>query len=288
MHKVLRWLPGALLLLYSCKIIDPVERIPSFIVIDSVVISPGSFGGFTDHAVTDIWAFTGTEFLGVFPLPARIPVLSDGQVTLQLDAGIFSDGIRTLRIAYPFYRTPVLNMAVNPGESYHITPVYTLPENIVPRNETLYEDFEARSILSFNKTGDSANFTFEVDSTTYLYPNGGNFSGLIRSKPGESRFIQISDVEQRFIQAGRNVFLEFNFASDMPFVVGVFASTSQGINKVFDLNLFPSPTWKKVYVNLTEEVGRFPNNRYRVFIEGQSAISGSYIAIDNIRLQYTK
>jgi hypothetical protein len=52
------------------------------------------------------------------------------------------------------------------------------------------------------------------------------------------------------------------------------------------LRLNPTTTWKKVYVNLTEEVNRFPGGRYKVFIEGQSTLNGGFIALDNVRLLY--
>jgi hypothetical protein len=197
--------------LSGCNIIDPEEKVPAFIQIDSVGFFSDSVGSFTDHEITDIWAFQGTTFLGVFPIPARIPVLAEGVVPVQLEAGIYSDGIRSLRLTYPFYRLPIQNLELRPGETTLVYPVYRYPTNLIGRNTTLYDDFNDGIIFNLIKAGpDTAKLSFNVHSGSLLYPKGGAASGLLTAEPGGTYVMQLTDQTERVINRGRNVFLEFN------------------------------------------------------------------------------
>lgn len=280
---------GLGLFIYGCNIIDPEEKVPAFVQIDSVGFFSDSIGSFTDHEITDIWAYQGATFLGVFPIPSRIPVLASGSVPILLEAGIFSDGIRTLRMIYPFYRFPIQSLELSPGQTTRVYPVFRYPVNIIERNNTLYDDFNDGLIFNLNKSGpDTAKLSFTVHSGNLLYPKGGPGCGLLTAEPGGAYVMQLTDQTERVIGFGRNVFLEFNYRMDVQLIVGVFANNNGTISRIFDLRLNPSTEWKKVYVNLTEEVNRFPGGRYRVFLEGQSNLNGGSIAIDNVRLLYLK
>ncbi|MEM9024932.1 MAG: hypothetical protein AAGB22_14400, partial [Bacteroidota bacterium] len=97
---------AGLLNLSSCDIINPEEEIPSFLRIDSInlnITNSGIQGAPTEN-ITEAWVFWNSELIGVFELPAIIPILAAGQGELQVAAGIQVNGIGAKREIYPFYQ----------------------------------------------------------------------------------------------------------------------------------------------------------------------------------------
>lgn len=268
--------------------INPVEKVPAFVEIDSVGFFDTIFGGFSQQEILDVWVYNGVEFNGVFPLPARIPILNSGNVNMTIDAGIVSDGIRSLRLAYPFYRSKILTVNLSPGQTTKVYPVFSFPSRIVSRSNTLYDDFESGSLITLQKAGnDSARFSFERSSEDVFPISGGQFAGKIFSDSLTQLRIDLNDVSERSIVSGRNVFLELSFKSNLPLRIGLFANSFGQVNEFSDLTLLPTTTWKKIYVNLTEEVGIAIGAKYRIFIRAiKPANQEARIYLDNVRLLY--
>jgi hypothetical protein len=68
---------ASLLIVSSCELINPVEEIPSFIQIDSFVMEDNVLAdeGSLSHDIRDAWVFIDDEMIGIYELPARIPIL---------------------------------------------------------------------------------------------------------------------------------------------------------------------------------------------------------------------
>ena len=88
----------------GCDIINPSEKIPAYLHIDSFTLK-GSYDSFgtLSHAITDVWVIIDNEFIGAYELPADIPVLKEGKKSMVLKAGIKENGITNTRLPYPFY-----------------------------------------------------------------------------------------------------------------------------------------------------------------------------------------
>src|ERR1043165_596911 len=90
---------------WGCNMINPDERIPTYIHIDSFKFindNPGLTGS-SSHDIKSVWAFIDGQTVGVFDLPATIPVLLDKTGELKLAPGIDNQGLTTYQELYPFY-----------------------------------------------------------------------------------------------------------------------------------------------------------------------------------------
>ncbi len=272
----------------ACQLINPVEKIPAFVEIDSVRFDSAGFGGFSQQEILDVWVYNGIEFNGVFPLPARIPVLNSGAVNMTIDAGVVTDGIRSLRVAYPFYRSPMLSVNLIPGKTVKVTPIFRFTSSIVSKSNTFYADFENETLLELVKSGsDSGRFSLSRSSEDLIPLSGGNFAGKVFSDSSTAVRIELTDVSERTIISGRAVYLELSFKSNLPLRIGLYASSFGRVNDFSDLTLLPSTTWKKIYVNLTEEVGAVVNGKYRIYIRAvKPANQTATIYLDNMRLLF--
>ena len=68
-----------LLTFSSCSFLDQNEPTPSYLYISEFRLKTQVNQGSTSERITDIWLFNDTEFLGMFPLPAKIPLLLYGE-----------------------------------------------------------------------------------------------------------------------------------------------------------------------------------------------------------------
>ena len=87
----------------SCSVLNQEEPVPSYVNIESIKLKTTPNQGSASHKITDVWVFNDTEFLGMFPLPAKIPLLLYGEQNLTLQAGIKENGIGSTQKNYPFY-----------------------------------------------------------------------------------------------------------------------------------------------------------------------------------------
>jgi hypothetical protein len=124
------WCLLVISILYSCETINPEEEIPSFLFIDDVELETSSAQGLPSANITDVWVYTADEFLGVFPLPAKVPVLADGSSDITAVAGIKKNGITASRLDYPFFSQYNETVELNRNEICSIMPIvnYTIDE----------------------------------------------------------------------------------------------------------------------------------------------------------------
>ena len=56
-----------------------------------------------DANITDAWVTMDGINLGVFELPAQIPILDEGEHNFRISPGIKENGMSATRMIYPFY-----------------------------------------------------------------------------------------------------------------------------------------------------------------------------------------
>ena len=144
------------------------------------------------------------------------------------------------------------------------------------------EDFESAGL----------SFTYAASSDTIINKiSAGAFEGL-----GSGQVYL--DIDMDFFEArspllpnrtinGPAVFLEMNFKTNEPVLVGLFADNNQ--QGVINLNV--SSTWKKIYINLTDFINSNPGaSNFQVFFGLASSniepfgVSHPEIFIDNIKI----
>ena len=84
---------------------DKEEQIPSYIYISEFVLyTKNTNFGSNSHDFVDAWVYANNKLIGVFELPATIPILESGSKQLTIIAGIRKNGLYYEREAYPFLK----------------------------------------------------------------------------------------------------------------------------------------------------------------------------------------
>src|ERR1017187_10151763 len=114
-----------IIMLPSCHLFEPSSGIPSYLQIDSIglTITNPLLQGSSSHKITDAWVYVDEQLLGVFQLPAKLPVLASGIHAIDIKAGIEINGIASSRGYYPFYTVFSQNVNLITDSVVTIKPV---------------------------------------------------------------------------------------------------------------------------------------------------------------------
>lgn len=268
----------------ACDIINPSEKIPSYLHIDSFDLK-GRYDsvGSLSKSITDVWVIVDNEFIGAFELPADIPILKEGIHKITLKAGIKENGISNTRLPYPFYTGFVVNIDLQPDKTDTINPVIYYIESSYKM--ALHEDFED-PIFEFTKS-DISNIPLEsTDQKGYVFE--GVFSMLAKML-NKNDIFQMESTQLFELPRGRAIFMELNYKSNISLKVGYIAVSSSKTYPHVVLTLNPTDTWKKVYINYGGEIDYEPQTYFfRLFLGAikYTASDTSVIQFDNIKLLY--
>lgn len=237
------------------------QKIPSYIHIDTIRMreNPNVDEGSISHNITDAWLYVDNQFIGVFELPATIPVLEEGKKKVVVRPGIMMNGISSTRIPYPFFKEYTLESVMLEKEEIDtLQPVVEYVDDIaIP----FREDFE----------GESLHMTYKDSDTTFIIENNQPYEGIGSGKvvlEGSKLLFQaVSDTSYKLPYQGQSVFLELNFKTNTNVSTGLIAITDQGENHRPIVGLNPTDHWKKIYINLTHTIGSsYPTRNFKVFL----------------------
>lgn len=276
---------SAMLVLSNGCLFNPDEPEPAYLAVDELSFTTTTLQGTSSHAITEIWVYANDNIVGVYDLPARIPVLETGPTSLSFYAGIKNNGIASTRIKYPFYTPFDTTLNLQPLSQHTIKPRFRYESNvdfhvIDFNNNTNPFYTEPTSDVDLQHTNVPAQ-VFEGNGSAYMALSGSNDYMLVRT-------------DEHFTwKAGDVVFAEMNFSNNNTFAVGVVAYNSASTNRSFALIFNPGspppgqPQWKKIYVDLGFAIGQHANADYfEFYIEcnRQSEVSTAELFLDNIKL----
>ncbi|HRO42297.1 MAG TPA: hypothetical protein PL009_05650 [Flavipsychrobacter sp.] len=263
----------------SCNIINPSEKVPTYVHIDSFQFLNTANTGTTSHKITNVFAYLDYAPLGTFTLPADIPIIADKAASLMLIPGVQLSGMSSNIIGYPFYKADTSTLQPNPGQRVTVAPKTQYWGDSILR--FTHEDFESGNSFT-SLEGDSLKRT-----TDPQYVFEGAYGGVIFLK--DSSFAtNIMSVSFQSPTMGANkaeVFLEMDYKCTVPFVVGLQTTdgSSDVISYLYGFN--PRTTWNKVYVGLEDFLTAYPNKSYRVVIRVAKNNAGTdYVAFDNFKV----
>jgi hypothetical protein len=263
--------------------------IPSYIHISGFKLQTKTDNsqGTNDHDIKDAWVYIDGKLIGVFELPATIPILQEGKKSIVVFGGIKKNGSVGDRVIYPFYQGFSDTVSLIPEKIDTITPIINYKQGA---KFSWLEDFEDQSISmeSFG-TGTTVDTLLITTNPTEVYKYDGGasrFSGLVdfRNSPGIFFHANISPIE---IPRNTNVYLEVNYKSDVSVQFG-FLAVSGFAEEVPVLLAFQTANWKKVYISLTEDinVAQYRNAKIKIFVKATSATAAGNVRIffDNFKL----
>ncbi len=271
-----------MVVLVSC---DKEEPIPSYVYIDQFDVNAQSEFGTSSSKITEAWVYANGDLLGVFPMPAVVPILEEGDTELKIFAGIHDAGILGRPRIYPFYEPVVMTRHLVRGQidTLALTTTYLSPQKIK---------------LEMNITFDLGNvMTDDIDEDTStfltLFPEGvegeGGLMVVTDSTPklvvGTNEFVPLP-------ATGSEIYLEMEYHNDIPFSIWLGGHPSATVREIQPLSsLNPKMTWNKIYIPLRDLVQQTQWSDYQLVFsvdltEAQIAAGTKKgtVAVDNIKI----
>ncbi|MFZ4785294.1 MAG: hypothetical protein ACOYLH_07430 [Flavobacteriales bacterium] len=273
------------LLLFSCDIINPDEQEPGFIYIDQYdwQVAPGE--GTESHKFTEIWVYDNNQIIGVYDLPAKVPVLAEGSRNLSFFAGIKSNGLSAMRLKYPLIEGYEETLNIQPLKTDTVVPVFRYFENL----DIVEKDFDGNTPTIVSMEGNQAELSMEDDESLVFE---GDLCGYYHLPAGSTKMI-FKDDQNHALEQGNTVFLELDYSSNNMFSVGLISREGSIDNKNLAVIINPTtetiglPVWNKIYIDLGLIVQTRVNaNYFELYFEASPDNSGDEVELflDNIKL----
>lgn len=274
-------LPVAVLGFSGCP--ADLDMAPAFILVEDLVFDAGNTPGGSTSAITEVWAFTGAEFIGAFPLPARIPVLAAGPTNIRLEAGVRQNGIGSTPEFYEFYQPYDETLELVPGEAIDLgVQTLTYRPNV---RFGFIDDFEPNTERVFTEI---ARGTVGLAAQTEVVRTGVA-SGVIRLDTANNEVLLSSaGLYADLLDERPYVWLEMDFLAEAPTRFGVSGQVGFELLRRFDPGFFPRPRWAKIYFNMSETIFRSEIEEYRIDLNTilPQGLTEANVYLDNIKLLY--
>ncbi|NVK65160.1 MAG: hypothetical protein HWE22_11265 [Flavobacteriales bacterium] len=249
----------------------------------------GNPSGVLTHNITDAWVYIGNEFVGVFEVPCRVPVLYSGEKKVRVYPAIWNNGISSTKKIYPFLQAMEITTNFMENETVTIDPV----TSYLSTTEFWIEDFEnvgnkfeddPTSLTSLTTSNDPAVLDpaingnafarINLDETEYLW--------LAYSKGG-------GDVLE--LPRGSDVYLEVDYHNTNRVTTGLLAVSPSGTVDNPNIQMNPQEEsevrWKKIYIELREIIGGSdPSAQFRLSFRAllDDEETNGEVNIDNIKV----
>jgi hypothetical protein len=247
---------------------DKTEDVPAYLEIPAMVTSTQPGQGDPTSNITDIRISAAGKNLGVWELPARIPVMATGTVDLEIQPSIKRNGMFDDRLVYPFYTIWQGTIDLAPSGTSTLTP------QVGYRNGISFwlEPFDAAGTLLSTASNLDTLKIFTPSSHPQLVRDGSPV-GAVTVTAANSSFRLLTDED--FPLASGPVFLEMDYSSDIALTVGVVYVNSGQPGDEGYITFIPttdngnSPFWKKAYVDDLSAVFNIGTISIRdIYIEG--------------------
>jgi hypothetical protein len=240
--------------------------------------------GTSSESITEVWVYAKDQSLGVYDLPAKIPILDLGTTDIRIFAGIKNNGISNTRIRYPFYAPFDTTLSISAFQVDTLIPHFSYYNQAVISEK----GFEGGNFLVQTGTN-NGNFSVTNQATQVFE---GNRSGWGHIDAGLSH-LYYKDDENLNYTSGDNVFLELNYSSNNIFSVGFITTTGGIASKNVALIINPtasgdglSPVWKKIYIDFGYVLQQNPTAQFHeLYIEAipSNATTPVNIFLDNLK-----
>jgi hypothetical protein len=272
-------------LLFSCH----EDTTPAWLQIDAINLTTDvTTQGEASHGIVDAWVYMDSKPLGVFELPCKIPILDEGSHSFVIYAGIKTNGISATRTRYPFYERFDTTLTLVKNETISVNPTVTYKSNA---SFELKEDFESTGIAFQPDIVSDTPIVF-IDKMTYpdIVQWGYRCGGIFLTE-ADSLF-KAATHTYLDLPKGEQVFLEIDYMNSNTIGMGVIAQNSADFVEhtplvIMNAQSASSMTWKKIYIELTEDVSFETNaTSYEIYLlsvldpENTSAV----IYLDNIKI----
>lgn len=244
----------------GCSLTDNESIVPAYLIIDDVKLSTNiDLQGVASEEINEVFVFADGVSLGVYPLPARIPVIVSGtQMNIVVGASIHPSGYKNSTVEYPFYGRESYNLDLESGKDYPIDVTFKY------LNEAKFDFIESFENGSFfiNDLDTLGSTKMEIASEGVL----SNHSGVL--SVDEFNYINEVGTENLFLRSnnlGSYTYLEFDYKNDIDYYVGVRYVEGTRLIKEQVYLFVPSEDWNHFYLDLTNWISSSTIESYSVF-----------------------
>ncbi len=270
---------GAVISLHSCEVINPSEQVPTYLHIDSFRFLPTPNSGTLSHKITSVAAYLDYAPLGIFDLPADIPVLTGKSGSLLLTPCVVYSGLSDIIVPYSFYRSDTSTLQPAPGQRMVYQPqTRYFDDNVL--NFT-HEDFESGNSF-VQLEGDTLRRTSDPQ---YVFE--GSYGGLIQLDSTDYSLSVMSIPFSGSVNSSNRAeaYLELNYKGTLNFEIGVQTTKNGVTQSQFLYGFRPKGDWNKVYVGLQDFLTNFQGGSYNILVRvAETKPVTGYVAFDNFKI----
>ena len=263
---------------------DPAEPDPSFIYIHEAILNTDAeTQGTSSHKITDAWVYINDNPIGVYELPALVPVLETGTVNVKVLAGIIVNGISDTRDVYPYYNSYEVNLDLVAYNTDTIQPVFGY--NSIALFRYIY-DFETSS--GFEPKDEFTQQEF-VDNPALVYE--GQRSLFVDIDSSQPNFhVGTINMEPFDLASLREAYLELNYKCDAPFSINLRVLKDGNYIEDDILYINKKENWNKIYVKLSDAMKASQGQLFEIGFKAESLPNGLTEAkfyFDNVKFVYS-
>lgn len=267
----------------ACSFLDNDSYDPAYLVFDEAMLTTKSNEGDAVHDIRSVWVFADGNFIGVFPIPGKVPVIPTGKdVEILISAGVRENAEINSAIEYPFMNRVAKTLKLEEGKEYPVELNFSYrPE----AKFDLVEGFES-SFQFFTEDLDGNTETRFSSTTTDKV--SGLKSGMVTLNNSNKDFeVSTQNFFNNNLNLKGSVFLEFDYKCEESLLVGTELDQGSFVVSQYKVILVSTDGWKRAYINLSNEISNLNTLKYRViFGAGYQSTDGedSEIYLDNIKL----
>ncbi|MEX2485841.1 MAG: hypothetical protein WED10_14820 [Brumimicrobium sp.] len=246
-------------------------------------VSTGAQGEMT-HALTQAFVNMDGKMLGVFSLPAKIPVVGEGDHDFIIIPGVKNNGISATKKRYPFLEQFAKSINLKVNDTVSVTPTTQYFEEL----QFHIEDFESTTFKFDTSEESTAELKKGNDPEVLKW---GNYYGEIILNDQDSLISIISTFGESLPKQAAEVYLELDFMNTNSAVTSVI---SYGNGTYFnDPNIQLNPQnaneayWKHIYIDLKEIISTrntSPINEIALTAVIDELGTEKYVYIDNVKI----
>lgn len=266
----------------GCNLINPAEKTPTYVHVDSFSfkINDASKEGTARQNINCAWVYFDNQAIGVFDLPVTIPVLADAPGQIQIIPGVTVSGLKDYVTQYAFFKSATTNIDPSPGKVIQFTPQTSY---VTDANFQWKEDFETgNTFIPVNSELTTDSTIARVTDKSMVYEGGAAGYIYMDATHYESQNISNNSFP---IAQGRS-FLEIHYKGNTSFQVGLQTTVGGAIEYEYLIGLKAKDTWNKVYVDLSQFTSVKKGSAYRIMIKSglDEGLTNGYVLLDNLKI----
>ncbi|MCB0767266.1 MAG: hypothetical protein KDB95_08660 [Flavobacteriales bacterium] len=245
---------GPLAILLSVTGCRKTETVPTYLVVPRIDVQATDEQGGNTSKITEAWVTVDDRSVGVWELPARVPVIGTGTHTIGITAGIRRNGSFDDRQRYPYYTSWQTTTELDPAHAIELAPTVQYQ----PATFFTERFNDAGSQLLAASSSDTTLILYSASTNPEVLLDGSQCGGFVLDTSHDEVLLQ---TEQDFPGVSGPAYLELDYSTDVELTLGISyvldGQTTLEPWVVIVANASAgSVVWNKIYVDLSDFFNR--------------------------------